>query len=108
MDIPSSPHKSGSISMHELNQLIAQSLLSPDIKEALTKNLLVESHNHQITADGIDRIMRQVKTHHAGSATGTHIDTLHERLTSRLQQKDQLGAMHHEPNKPFIPPGHAH
>lgn len=88
--------------MHELNQLIAKSLLSPDIKETLTKNSIAESHDHQITAAGIDRIMHQIKTRHAGSATGTHIDTLHERLNSRMQQKDALGAMHHEANKPFF------
>ena len=106
MNTPPSKNKSSSISIHELNQLIAQSLLPPELKETITKHVTTQSHNRQITTDSVDKIMKQVKMHREGSSAATHIDRLHEKLNARIQNKDITGGMHHEMNRPFIPPGH--
>lgn len=91
-----------SISIHELNQLIAQSLLSPSLKETVTKNLVLESKNRQITAVGVDKAMTKMKAHHVGTTEAGHIETLHTKLSAHLNQGRPIPGTPSQPSHPSI------
>lgn len=97
---PQSGHTS--ISIHELNQLIAQSLLSPNLKETVTKNLVQESKNRQITAAGVDKAMTKMKAHHVGTTEAGHIETLHTKLSAHLDQGTSGLGRPSQPTHPSI------
>lgn len=88
--------------MHELNQLIAQSLMSPALKETVTKNLVLESKNRQITAAGVDRAMTKMKAHHEGTTEAGHIETLHTKLSAHLSQGRPTPGIPSQPSHPSI------